>query len=129
MHLVGHQLRILIHVYQFWRGTYWLRFSDDHECGELKFHRTVHVFFNQTTRCHIPEDNVMVIAVRTVLALFASQSIKNIYNYARQQVIKHHAIHQLPALDFVYFSSRRISDSTNLFGKRSEFTFIFCRET
>jgi len=83
------------------------------------------MFFYQTTRCHIPENIIMVITVRNVLALFVSQSVKIIYNSARQQVIKHHAIHQPPSLDFVFFSSRRISDSTNLFGKRSQFAFIF----
>ena len=87
------------------------------------------MFFYQTTRCHIPEDTITVIAVRTVRAVFVSQSAKSIHNSARQQVIKHHAIHQPPSLDFVYFSSRRISDSTNLFGKRNQFASIFCRET
>jgi len=82
MHVLWHVTPcILVHIYQRWGRTCWLRFQMTPDVEEVSS-TELFVFFYQTTRRHIPEDNIMVIAVRTVLALFC-QSIgtKHIYIY------------------------------------------------
>jgi hypothetical protein len=67
----------LFQIYQRCGGTYWLRFQMTPNMEEASYTEKL-VCFYQTTRCHIPEDNIRVIAVRTVLAFFASHSVRNV---------------------------------------------------
>jgi hypothetical protein len=75
MHVLWHVTQcILVHIYHCWRGTYWLRFRMTPNVEEASSTERF-IFFYQTTRYHFPGDNIMLIAVRTVLALFFCQSI------------------------------------------------------
>jgi len=52
MHVLWHVTPcILVHIYQRWRGTYWLRFQMTPNVEEV-FHPTVHVFLPDYTLSH-----------------------------------------------------------------------------